>query len=139
MVEGYTPVQIHIQNNSSDPMYLSPNNFSIPLCDSSEVASQVHTSTVGRVVVWGIAGCFFLPFLVPAILDGFRSAHANDALDTDYAMKAVKEYTIQPHCSFSCIAFVSNWEAGKSFNMHLVNLKTNEKVEFFEIPIKQRY
>lgn len=131
--KGYVPIQLTIRNDSSDPMYLSPNNFSTPVSSPSEVANKVHTSTGGRVAAWGIGGLIFFPLLVPAVVDGFKSAHANQALDTDYAAKALKEHTIQPHSVFNGVVFIPKQYATQEIEMFLVNQKTQTKAGFSKI------
>lgn len=126
--EGYIPIQMTIRNNSADPMYLNPSNFSIPLPPINEVANKVHTSTAGRVVGWGAPGLIIWPLLIPAIYDGIKSKEANAALDADYLAKAIKEQTIQPHSSFNGVVFLPQQMANQSLEMFLVNQRTNEKV-----------
>lgn len=136
--EGYIPIQLTIRNNSTDPMYLSPDNFSTPVSSSDEVARKVHTSTGGRIAAWGIGGLIFFPLLVPAVVDGFGSAKANDSLDADYKAKTLKEHTIQPHSSFNGVVFIPKQYADQKIQMFLVNQKTQAKVAFSEIPLTQR-
>ena len=136
--EGYIPVQMTIRNDSKDPMYFSPTNFSTPVSSPDEVAHKVHTSTGGRIAAWGIGGLIFFPLLIPAVVDGVGSANANDALDADYATKSVKEQTIQPHSVFNGIVFIPRQYANQKIEMFLVNQTTNQKVAFSEIPFDQR-
>jgi hypothetical protein len=126
--EGYIPIQMTIRNNSSDPMYLHPQNFSVPLPPINEVANKVHTSTAGRVAGWGVPGLLIWPLLVPAIYDGIKSKEANAALDADYFAKAIKEQTIQPHSSFNGVFFLPKQMTNQPLEMFLVNQRTNEKV-----------
>lgn len=126
--EGYIPIHMTIRNNSNDPMYLNPGNFSIPLAPVNEVANKVHTSTAGRVAGWGIPGLFIWPFLVPAIYDGIKSREANAALDADYLAKAIKEQTIQPHSHFNGIVFVPKQNTSQVMELFLVNERTSEKI-----------
>lgn len=137
LAEGYLPVQLTIRNNSADPMYLSPTNFSSPVSSADEVAAKVHTSTGGRIAAWGIGGLIFFPLLIPAVVDGYGSAKANDDLDSDYATKSLKEQTIQPHSSFNGVVFIPQQYAHQKIQMFLVNLRTNQKVAFSEIPLSQ--
>ena len=136
--EGYVPVQVTIRNNSNDPMYFSPTNFSTPVSSPDEVAYKVHTSTGGRIAAWGIGGLIFFPLLIPAVVDGVGSANANDALDADYAAKTLKEHTIQPNSLFNGVVFIPQQYAEEKIEMFLVNMKTNKKVAFSEIPLDQR-
>lgn len=126
--EGYIPIQMTIRNNSADPMYLHPHNFSVPLPPINEVANKMHTSTAARVTGWGVPGLILWPLLVPAIYDGIKSKEANAALDADYFAKAIKEQTIQPHSSFNGVLFLPKQMAKQPLEMFLVNQRTNEKV-----------
>lgn len=126
--QGYIPLQLTIRNASSDPMYLNPSNFNIPVPSIGEVANSVHTSTAARVASWGIPGLLIWPFLIPAIYDGIKSNEANAALDADYVSKAIKELTIQPHSSFNGIVFVPKDAAEQNIELFLVNERTYEKI-----------
>lgn len=128
--EGFVPVQITIRNNSNDPMYLSTDNFNIPLAPAHQVAQKVHTSTAGRVVAWGIGGLIVWPLLIPAVYDGIKSSEANQALDEDYLSKTFKEHTIQPHATFDRVIFFPKEKASQNIEMFLLNEKTKEKIRF---------
>ena len=135
--KGFIPLQLTIRNNTGDPMHLSPNNFSIPISSPGEVANKVHTSTGGRVAAWGVGGLVFFPLLVPAIVDGFKSAEANEALDADYMAKAMKEQAIEPHSTFNGVVFIPKEYENQRIELHLVNQKTNQKVGFSQILVSQ--
>jgi hypothetical protein len=135
--KGYIPIQITLRNQTSDPMYLGAQNFSLPLSSPEEVAPQVHTSTGGRIAAWGVGGVFFMPLWIPAIVDGFGSAHANEALDRDYATKSLKkEELILPHSTFNGIVFLPKEYANEKIEFFLVNKTTNQKIAFSEIPLR---
>lgn len=134
--EGYIPVQVTIRNNSQDPLYLSPDNFSVPLSSPNEVSRKVHTSTCGRIVAWGVGGLIFFPLFIPAVLDGIKSIEANHALDADYAVKSLKEQVIQAYSVFNGLVFVPKQYANHKIEMYLVNQKTSQKVAFSEMELK---
>ncbi len=126
--EGYIPVQMTIRNQSNDPMYLNASNFNIPLPSNVEIADKVHTSTAARVLGWGVPGLVIWPLLIPAVYDGLQSQKANQALDTDYASKVVREHTIQPHSNFNGVVFIPKELAGQPIETFLVNQRTSEKI-----------
>ncbi len=128
--EGYMPLQLTIRNNTSDPLYFSPENFNVPLASVNEVASKAHTSTAGRVVGWSVGALFIFPLVIPAIYDGIKSSEANDSLDADYEAKAMREHTIQPQSVFNGVVFVPQKYFYQNIEMFLVNQKTQEKVVF---------
>lgn len=133
--EGYVPVQLTIINNSPDPMYLNPQNFSVPLASYKEVASKVRTSTGGRVAAWGVPGLFFWPLLIPAIVDGFGSANANETLDADYESKTIKEQVIYSRSTCNGVVFIPKKYLDQKIKMYVVNKKTDEKVNFSDISL----
>ena len=50
LAEGYQPVQLYLQNNSSKTYIFSLNRLSLSCVSHELVAEKVHTSTVGRAV-----------------------------------------------------------------------------------------
>jgi hypothetical protein len=131
--EGYLPVQITIRNDSKHPMYFNPNNLNVTSESAREVARTVHTSTGGRIAVWGIGGLIFFPLLIPAVVDGFKSSEANKALDEDYISKSVKEHVIEPYSNFTGLIFVSKDHDYRSLEVSLVDQVTKEKLTFSKI------
>ena len=130
LAEGYIPVQLTIRNSSEDSMYLSTDNFNIPLALPDRVAGKVHTSTVGRVAAWGVGGLVLWPLLVPAIYDGIKSNEANRNLDQDYQYKALKQHIIQPQSILNSVVFIPKGEINQPIEMFLVNERTQEKTVF---------
>jgi hypothetical protein len=107
IAQGYQPVQITIQNNSSHALYFSARTISLVTVESYEVARSVHTNTLGRVLGYGIPGLFFCPFLlIPAIVDGTGSANANNRLDIDFDRKSLHDQLIGPFESINGLIFV---------------------------------
>lgn len=130
LAEGYVPIQMTVRNDSDDPMYLSTENFNIPLASPLQVAEKVHTSTAGRVAAWGAGGLVLWPLLIPAVYDGIKSSEANSSLDADYQSKALKEQTIGPHTTFNSVVFVPKEQVNQHIEMYLTNERTHEKLIF---------
>lgn len=128
--EGYIPLQVTIQNNSSDPLLLSANNFNIPSVGPEEVGQAVHTSTSARVIAWGVPGLLFWPLLIPAFYEGIKSNAANEALDRDYLSKSLKEQVISPHCTCDKLIFFQKKDVAAPIEMFLLNQRTNNKISF---------
>jgi len=126
IAEGYQPVQLFIQNNSEKNYLFSLNRMSLPFARSEEVASKVHTSTVGRAVGYGVAALFIWPFAIPAVVDGVKSAQANDNLDTDFSAKTARDQTIAAYSSMNKIVFVPKSDYQSPFTVTLIDQKTNE-------------
>ena len=138
LAEGYVPVQLTIRNNSNDPMFfrlITSAHRSLLLMRWPISAIRQQAAVL---LPLGVGGLIFFPLLVPAVVDGFKSANANDALDADYREKALKEHTIQPHSSFNGVVFIPAHYADQKIHLFLVNQKTHQKVAFSEIPLNQR-
>jgi hypothetical protein len=128
--EGYQPIQLTITNNSPRALKFSARSVSLPCVAPFEVAQKVHTSTVGRVVAWGVPGLFIWPFLIPAVVDGVKSSNANRQLDLDYATKFAANQLIEPYTTLNGLIFVPTHSFTPEFTVTLVDCETRERIVF---------
>lgn len=129
--KGYQPIQLYIQNNSDRSYSFSLNRIDLSYARQEEVASKVHTSTVGRILGYGIPGVIVLwPLIIPAVVDGIKSSEANEALDNDFSSKIARDQTINPHSHFNKIIFVPVGDFQHSFNITLIDQQTNKPKTF---------
>lgn len=129
--KGYQPVQLFIQNNSGKSYSFSLNRISLPYANSETVAAKVHTSTMGRVLGYGIPGLIVAwPLVIPAIVDGIKSSEANTQLDNDFSSKTAKDQTIFPHSYFNKIIFVPSNEYQSQFSITIIDQESNEPKSF---------
>jgi hypothetical protein len=128
--KGYQPVQLYIQNNSDKDYIFSLNRVSVPSARPEEVADKVHTSTVGRAAGYGAAAWFTFGILaVPAIVDGVKSANANDSLDSDFSAKVARDQLILKHSHFNKLLFVPVNEYQQTFSITLIEQESkNPKI-----------
>jgi len=130
--KGYQPIQLTIENNSSRSLHFSLSSFDIPCIEVDEVASKVHTSTVGRAVGYTVAGlvtCIWLLF-IPAIVDGIGSDKANEQLDIDFSRKAMRNQVIAPNSTINGLIFVPYERFDEDFSFSLAD---HEKSEHFKL------
>jgi hypothetical protein len=132
--KGYQPVQLYIQNNSDKSYVFSLNRLSLSYASPEDVARTVHTSTMGRVLGYGIPGIIIAwPLVIPAVVDGIKSSEANEALDRDFYTKTAKEdQIIAPHSHFNKIVFVDAYEYQSNFTLTLID-QDSKKEEIFNI------
>jgi|SRR5579862_3326364 len=129
--KGYQPIQICIQNNSDKNYLFSLNRISLSCARPEEVAEKVHTSTVGRAVGYGAAAWFTCGlFAIPAVVDGVKSAEANEALDNDFSAKTARDQTIFSHSHLNKLIFVPVNEYQQNFNITLIEQKSNKQKIF---------
>jgi len=93
--KGYLPVQLYIQNNTKNAYVFSLNRVSLSVARPEVVAAKVHTSTVGRAVGYGAGALLLWPLAIPAVVDGIKSARANQALDADFDAKCAQDQIIR--------------------------------------------
>lgn len=120
MSKGYQPIQLYIQNNSDKNYLFSLSRISLPHVSPQEVAETVHTSTVGRALGYGVGGLILWPLVIPAVVDGMKSAEANDALDIDFHAKTAGDQIIARHSSFNKLIFVPRNAYTPSFHITLL-------------------
>jgi len=131
IAKGYQPIQLYIQNNSDRSYSFSMNRIDLSYARQEEVASKVHTSTVGRILGYGVPGVIILwPLIIPAIVDGIKSSESNQALDNDFSSKIARDQTINPHSHFNKIIFVPVGDFQPSFNVTLIDQQTNKPKTF---------
>lgn len=123
---GYYPVQLYIENNSDKDYLFSLSRVSLPCARPEEVAERVHTSTAGRAVGYGAAALLTCGlFLIPAIVDGVKSAHANQALDSDFEAKSARDHTIYQHSHSNMLMFVPVSDYQPTFSVTLIDQITS--------------
>lgn len=129
--KGYQPLQLCIQNNSDKSYAFSLNRISLPCVRSEEVAEKVHTSTIGRVLGYGIPGLLIAwPLVIPSIVDGIKSSEANEMLDSDFSSKTARDQIISPYSQFNKVIFVPKGEYQSSFVITIVDLESNQPKSF---------
>ncbi len=126
IAEGYQPVQLYIQNSSEKDYLFALNRVSVSFATPEEVADKVHTSTVGRATGYGVGALFLWPLAIPAIVDGVKSAKANEALDNDFSAKVARDQIIFRHSHFNKLLFVPVNEYQPTFTITLVDQETNQ-------------
>ena len=123
--EGYQPIQLYIQNNTNDSYIFSLSRVSLPTARPEEVADKVHTSTVARATLYGAGALILWPLAIPAVIDGVKSAQANESLDTDFDAKAAKDQVIAKHSNLNKVLFVPRNEVDSSFTITLLDAETH--------------
>lgn len=126
--EGYQPIQLYIQNNTDKSYIFSSNRLSFPVAKYKEVAVKVHTSTIGRVLGYGIPGLLLIwPLIIPAIVDGLNSSEANDILDSDFLSKTINDQeVIFPHSHMNGLLFVPADMVQRAFDITLIEAESKE-------------
>lgn len=128
--KGYQPIQLTINNSTGRYLKFSARSISFPCVPPFEIAKKVETSTVSRVLGWGIPGLFIWPFLIPAVVDGIGSEKANQMLNFDYATKFARSQIIEPFSTLNGLIFVPLESFNPVFTVTLVDQETNEKIAF---------
>ena len=127
---GYQPLHITIANNSDQHILFSPKGVSLPVIPPDEVAEQCHTSTAGRATAYGVGAVFFLPLVIPMIVDGSKSYEANTQLDEDFSEKNIGELVINPQTTHNGVIFIATEDYQESFSLKLIARETKQNLEY---------
>jgi hypothetical protein len=131
---GYQPIQLSIDNRSERRLVFTPERISLPCTRADDVADEVHSNTVGHVIV----GVLLLP--VWWILDydyldeAARSSGANKDLDADFAAKSLSAIVIEPNSYHEGLLFIPKesfttaWADG-TYNFVITIVETESKRE----------
>ncbi len=129
--KGYQPVHLYIQNNSDNSYAFALNRISLPCASYESVTTKVHTSTIGRVLGYGIPGLLIAwPLVIPAVVDGIKSSEANELLDNDFASKTARDQIILPHSYLNKVFFVPIAEYQSSFTITIMDQESNQPKNF---------
>ena len=128
--KGYQPAYIVIDNRSKETYLFNKSRISKTCYDASVIAEKCGFSTAGRATAYGVGGLFLWPLWIPAIVDGTGSARANREMQSDYAVKEIKNGRIQPNGLLSGVVFVDKMANGEHFDIRLQNIETNEILLF---------
>ncbi len=129
--KGYQPIQLYIENNTSKNYVFSLSRVSVPCATSEEVAQKVHTSTVGRAAGYGAAAFFTCGlFVIPAVIDGVKSAQANETLDNDFLLKAAKDQVVHSYSRLNMLLFVPIKSYEPNFNVTLIDQNSDQPRTF---------
>lgn len=128
--KGYQPVQLYIQNNSNKNYLFSLRGISLPQVSPEKVARTVHTSTVGRALGYSVGGLILPPLFLLAVIDGTKSAEANDALDADFYGKTARDQVIPPRWSLNKLIFIPRNSYSPSFQVTLLEEASDQPRTF---------
>lgn len=135
LAKRYQPIQLTFENRSEKSYRFSAKNISLPCVTPQKIAKLVHTSTVGRVLVYSVLGGLALLddpdydaatiFFTPAIVDGIKSYRANKKLDRDFEKKAKTQVLLPPGCFVKTVVFVPKAQFSPSFSLTLIEEDTS--------------
>jgi len=119
IAKGYQPIQFTFQNMTDKTYVFSSKAISIPCTNTQEVAQSVYTSTFGRVVGYSL-------LVLPAIVDGIKSANANSKLNRDFQEKAREHFIIPPGSYEKTLVFVPRAHFHPVFDLSLLERETGK-------------
>lgn len=131
--KGYQPILLTIRNSSKKSYALNAADISLSLLNRESVAKNLHLNTTKRVVSWGIGALFFSPFIIPAAIDGSKSAAANKALDKDFQERVIganSRITVRPMSTVNKLMFIVPADLRREFDVNLVDYATKKTTNF---------
>lgn len=124
------PVQITIQNNTSNEYSLCPSSVDLPRINSGKVAFKVTKSTIPRAIGYKIASFFFWPFMIPSTIDSIRVMTHHQKIKKDMKAKSLKKEVVAPYSVYNRVLFVPKDKFQESFKVTLINIESLQATEF---------
>jgi len=124
------PVQITIENNTSNEYSLCPSSVDLPRISASKVAFKVTKSTIPRAIGYKIASFFFWPFVIPSTIDSIRVMSHHQKIKKDMAAKSMKEEVVASYSVFNRVLFVPKDKFQETFKVTLIDIESLQATEF---------
>ncbi len=127
---GYQPVEVTIENGSSDPYLFSPDSVALPLEEGGKIAKKILYAALPRAIGFKIASLFFWPISIPSAIDSILTNKNYRKLKKQLQSKAVRQEVIAPYSSVHRVFFVRSENCQNSFDVTLENQETLESKVF---------
>lgn len=124
------PLQLTIENNTSNEYSLCASSVDLPRIEASRVAFKVTKSAIPRSIAYKIASLFFWPLAIPGAIDSIRTFTHHKNLKKDLKAKSLREETVAPYSVFHRVLFVPKDEFKETFKVTLIDLETLKPSEF---------
>ncbi len=126
---GIQPLQLSIQNNTSNEYSLCPSSIDLPRVEASKVAFKVTKSAIPRSIGYKIASFFFWPLMIPSTIDGIRVMIHHKNLKKDLSAKSVKQEVVAAYSVFNRVLFVPKKEFKETFKVTLIDIESLQPTE----------
>jgi hypothetical protein len=126
-------VYIVIDNKSNIAYGFGKANVDSSYVSAEEVAKKCARSTMGRLVSYGVLGCFiilWIVFIPMFIAEAINCPKINSQMRQDYTTNEIADTTIAPNRSIAGLMFVAPMQSGQIFTIPLTNRDTGEKLLF---------
>jgi hypothetical protein len=127
---GYKPVQITVENQSSDPYLINDESVGLSLVPTDKIASAAKRSSLPAAITLKIAGFVFWPLSIPSTMHGIKTLQTYQKMKKDLYIKSVKEEIIPPYTVMNRVFFVKTEDLKDSFYVTLINQETLETKVF---------
>lgn len=127
---GVQPVQLTIQNNTSDEYSLCPSSVDLPSVSPSKIAMKVTKSSFPRSIAYKIASLFFWPLMIPGTIDSIRVYTHHKKFKKELNAKSVRTEIVAPYSVYNRVLFVPQKEFQTTFKVTLIELETLQSTEF---------
>ncbi len=121
---GYQPVQVTIQNNTSDTLLYNTDSISLPSENPKKIAMKITKSAIPRAIGYKIAGFLFWPFMIPGTIDSIRTFKSHKFMKKDFAARAIKEEAIAPYSTMHRMIFVPMADFQETYTVELTDFDT---------------
>ncbi len=133
---GVSPLQVSIQNNTSNEYSISASAIDLPRVEAGKIAFKITKSAIPRSVAFKVASFFFWPLAIPSTIDGIRVFSHHKQIKKDILAKSLKDEVLAPYCTYTRVLFVPEKEMKDSFLVTVIDLETLQPTEI-QVHVKQ--
>lgn len=127
---GVTPLQLTIQNNTSDKYSLSAGSVDLDRIEASKIAYKITKSAIPRGIGLKIASLFFWPLMIPSTIDGILVWTHHNTLKKDLLAKSLQDEIIAPYSTLHRVLFVPEGKFKETFKVTLIKLDSLKAIVF---------
>lgn len=127
---GYQPIHVTIQNNTSNTYQIAPSSVNMPTASGKEVANKITKSALPRAIAFRIASFFFWPLMIPSTIDSIKTHATHKSLKRDFSAKSIKEETILPYSTVHRLLYIPLEEYKEHFTFTLIDKNSGDSAWF---------
>ena len=129
---GYRPVQVTVDNRTSDPFLVDPQGVDLALDSASQVAKIAFKESIPRSIGLQVASLAFWPLSILSMMGSIKTMQTISHLKKSFAAKEFKKEVIAPFSCVSRILYIpeKEYEEKEGFTMSMINQETLETTQF---------
>ncbi len=126
---GFTPIEITIDNPTSNTYYLTLNEISLDMASPNQIAKSVRKGSLPRSLGLKLASFIFWPMMIPSTIDSINTHTSYKSLESALKEHMLDNEIIEPKESIK--KFIYSLEgSSKAFTVSLIDKESNQPAIF---------